>query len=57
MIIMTAIPQGWRVLNGAVNHPKGYRWICNGLSRFSDKYMAALVPEEVAHEWNTVNRR
>lgn len=45
------VPDGWKVLEGAINYPKGFRWISNGKSRFDKDYKQALVPEEVAHEW------
>ena len=49
--VFKQVPAGWKVLKGAVNHPRGYRWINNNKSRFSGDYKKALVPEEVAFEW------
>jgi hypothetical protein len=46
MEVLDYIPSGWRVLGGAINHPRGYRWICNNKSRFGDEYRHALVAEE-----------
>lgn len=40
------IPDGWKRLTGAVNHPPGYRWIWNGKSRFGGEFEHALAPEE-----------
>lgn len=37
------IPQGWKILEGATNHPKGYIWIHNGESVFSKERMTALI--------------
>ena len=54
---MEQIPDGWKPLTGAINHPKGMRWISNGKSRFSKDYRHALVPEEVAYERNKADRR
>lgn len=54
---MEQIPEGWKPLSGAINHPKGMRWISNGKSRFDEGYEHALVPEEVAIEWGNTGRR
>lgn len=55
--VFDKVPDGWKVLNGAVNHPKGLRWISNGKSRFGGDYERALVPEEVAFEWRNNHKR
>lgn len=57
MEVLDHVPEGWRVLTGAIEHPHGYEWICNNKSRFSDEYRHALVPEEVAREWRRNNPR
>ena len=49
--VFKEVPEGWKVIEGAVNHPAGYRWISNRKSRFTEEYEKALVPENVAHEW------
>lgn len=55
-MILDSIPDGWRPLEGA-NAPKGYKRIWNVQSRFGPKYETALVPDEVAYEWNSVRGR
>ena len=52
--VLDVVPEGWKVLK-AINHPPGYRWICNNKSRFSEEYEKGLVPEEVAFEWKRNN--
>lgn len=37
------MPDGWNVIKGATNHPKGYVWICNGKSMFSKERKIALL--------------
>lgn len=51
------IPEGWKPLSGAINHPKGMRWISNGRSRLDEGYESALVPEEAVIEWSNAGRR
>lgn len=45
------VPDGWRVIGGATNHPPGLRWIDNCKSRFEGQRKRALAPEETAYEW------
>ncbi len=51
MAVLDHVPEGWRVIGGAVNHPSGYRFINNNKSRFNGEYQHALVKEDVAIEW------
>ena len=51
MAVLDHIPEGWKVVVGAVNHPSGYRFINNNKSRFDGEYQHALVKEDVAIEW------
>ena len=39
------LSKGWRYLDGATTAPLGYRWACNGRSRFGGEYRSALVKE------------
>ena len=55
MAVLDHVPDGWRVIGGAVNHPSGYRFINNNKSRFSGEYQHALVKEDVAIEWRRNN--
>lgn len=48
--ILDRIPDGWRVVIGAINAPNGYRYINNKKSRFGGEYQSALVPEDIAVE-------
>jgi len=50
-LVYDSVPEGWRVMTGAVNHPNGYRWICKDLSRFDGGYNLCLVREDKAIEW------
>lgn len=45
--ILDHVPKGWKILEGAMTAPRGYKWIYNGESLFSGKRKAALVPEEL----------
>ena len=45
--VLNHIPEGWRLLPGAMTAPRGYKWIYNGESLFSGKRKTALVPEEL----------
>lgn len=45
--VLNHIPEGWRLLSGAMTAPRGYRWVFNGESLFSGKRKRALVPEEL----------
>lgn len=56
-MIFDDVPAGWRVLEGAINHPRGYRWVCNNKSLFGGEYQHALVPEEKAIEWRNNHSR
>lgn len=47
MKILDHIPEGWRVVIGAINAPNGYRYINNNKSRFCGEYQSALVPENI----------
>ena len=51
MVVLDHVPEGWRAIGGAVNHPSGYRFITNNKSRFGGEYQHALVKEDVAIEW------
>lgn len=48
--VLDHIPEGWRLLPGAMTAPRGYKWIFNGESLFSGKRERALVPEELIDE-------
>ncbi len=54
--IFDHVPEGWRVPEGAINHPKGYRWITNNKSLFAGEQKRAFVPEQVAIEWRKRNK-
>ena len=54
-VVLDHVPEGWRVLVGAIAHPPGLRWIDNRKPRFGTGWKRALVPEEVAHEWRRNN--
>ena len=41
--IYTKIPKGWKKIEGAVNAPCGYIWVCNNKSLFSGEYKQALL--------------
>ena len=41
--VLDALPEGWRYIEGALTAPTGFRWACNGKSRFSPEYRHALV--------------
>ena len=41
--VLDALPEGWRYIEGALTAPTGFRWACNGKSRFSPGYRHALV--------------
>ena len=51
ILVYDSVPEGWRVMTGAVNHPNGYRWICKNESIFSKDYDHGLVLEDKAIEW------
>lgn len=44
--VYNTLPHGWKVLKGATTAPVGYRWICNGKSRFSKGRKLAFLKEE-----------
>ena len=56
MEVLDHIPDGWRPRLGAINHPKGFRWIYNGQRRFCSDYKTALVREELVFEWSENQR-
>ncbi len=37
------MPKGWRIIEGATTHPKGYKWISNGKSLFSGERETAYL--------------
>lgn len=41
-------PKGWREVRGAMTAPVGFKWVCNGASRFDSEraYRNALVRAE-----------
>lgn len=43
--VYTTIPDGWKIIEGATNAPRGYVWINNGKSRFGGEYQQALYRE------------
>ena len=49
--VLDHVPEGWRVIGGAIEHPPGLRWIDNRKSRFGTERKRALVPEDVAYDW------
>jgi hypothetical protein len=57
MEVLDHVPEGWKVIPGATAHPHGYRWVNNNKSLFGGEYKQALVPEEVANEWQSDNTR
>lgn len=42
--VYSAMPKGWKVIDGATTAPKGYTWISNGKSAFGGNRKIALVP-------------
>jgi len=40
------LPEGWRYIEGANTAPHGWKWACNGESRFFGSYEHALVKQE-----------
>lgn len=44
LIVYDEMPEGWRFLD-CPSSP-GYKWICNGKSRFSKEYEHALLREK-----------
>lgn len=40
--IYETLPEGWKVIDGATNHPRGMHWINNGKSLFDKEYKQAL---------------
>lgn len=49
------LPKGWKFINGAQKAPRGYKWSCNGKSRFKPGYEHALVKEEQWKSQKQVN--
>ena len=45
-LVYETLPNGWIILKGATTAPVGYRWICNGKSRFSKGRKLAFLKEE-----------
>lgn len=43
--ILNKLPNGWRVIEGALTAPIGYKWVNNGKSVFSKEYRQALLKE------------
>ena len=43
---LNSLPEGWKFVKGAMTAPVGYKWACNGKSRFKPGYEHALVKEE-----------
>lgn len=41
--VLLEMPKGWRKIEGAVNAPCGYIWVCNNKSLFSGEYKQALL--------------
>ena len=41
-----SIPNGWKIIQGAVTAPKGYTWISNNKSHFSGQRKTGLVPDD-----------
>ena len=41
--ILDTIPKGWGIVKGATTAPRGYVWINNRKSIFSDEYRHALL--------------
>ncbi len=41
--VFDKMPAGWRILEGATNLPSGYKWICNGKSRFGGEYEHGML--------------
>lgn len=39
------MPEGWKVTEGAMTAPKGYKWIDNNKSRFGGERKSALIEE------------
>ena len=40
------LPKGWKVMEGTLTEPKGWRWAHNGMSIGSGKREKALVRED-----------
>lgn len=43
--LLDRLPEGWRVLKGALTAPVGYVWVCNGKSILRGEYEHALMKE------------
>lgn len=43
--VIDSLPSGWRQIQGALTAPTGYRWVSNGVSRFSNDYQQALISD------------
>ena len=41
--VLDAMPEGWGIVRGAMTAPRGYAWINNRKSIFSDEYRHALL--------------
>lgn len=44
--VLNEMPNGWRVIQGAITAPRGYKWVNNGKSLFSKEYEHALLKIE-----------
>ena len=43
VIVYDNLPKDWKIIKGATNNPKGYKWNNNGKSRFSKNYKQGLL--------------
>ena len=50
--VFDEMPKGWKVLEGALCAPNGYKFICNGKSRFKPGYENALLRESPPEQNN-----
>lgn len=45
--LLDHLPEGWRVLKGALTAPVGYVWVCNRKSILRGEYEHALMKEGI----------
>lgn len=54
--VLDHMPNGWGVIRKTNTQPVGYVWVNNRKSRFGGEYEHALLPEDIANEWQADNR-
>ena len=56
--VYSDVPEGWRKIAGATNHPKGYAWICNNKSLFAkDKKGKPLFKQAFVKTNKEINKK